>query len=448
MKKTLTHFLTLAIVAFSLAAASCSDSTSPADAESILATVPADAPVVAVFDLTKVASQSGGKISDNKMEKGEDLKKALALSGVSDKALTVLDGDAGIEMSAAVVFRSGAATYLSMLLEDAEKMREFVITEERKTNPSAEWKKEGDVYIYDMYAQKGEQLWICDRRPDAAAIAEMAALTKARSFVSCEYAATLAACDHAAQWYSPVSGLLDAAGLSFGDRTTAMMLSSMLFDNAYAIAGHADMDGKELKVTAEILDNTMKPARCNLKLGDIDVAQVAALGGNANTVLAIDMPHALVEQILKAASSFGGTLPKLYENILTPIDGTIAVASPDVKWSGAEAESGVFNASVTTSGNQATLMEALYGMGLTPKTEGNTLRFSRGNYGNGAFSLADASKKMQGASMALVARVNGRTPCDITATVKKHKSGLLLDLILTPAGDSPYFLVNIMPRKR
>lgn len=417
---------------------SCSSSDASGDAEALLQTVPADASVVAVLDLESIIDHSGGKAKGAEMKDGRQLKEAIARLDKKGDATRLFDGEASVSLTAAVYFTSGGNSYLTFRLEDAEKFREYVAKREKESNPSAEWSKDGDIYRLGAYAQTGEQGWLMMNQRSDAPIADFAELTKARSFLSNEYAATLSACEHDAQWYASINGLLDAAGISFGDRTTIRLASSMLFDNATALAGYAQLDDKDLDITLDVIATDGKPAKCNLKFGKIDIAQVAALGGNANTIFAIDMPHKLVEQLLKSAESFGGSMPTLYKNVLTPIDGTVAVASSG----SADISNAPFIASIATSGNAAPLMQTLFDAGYKPVSEGDLLKFSSGNYGDGAFSVADASKDMEGASMAVVCR--DAKGYDVKVKLAEHKSGLRLEASVTPKGNADYFLVNLL----
>ncbi|MDE5552691.1 MAG: hypothetical protein K2I91_05760, partial [Muribaculaceae bacterium] len=363
----------------------CSNTDTPAHAEALLLTVPADPAYVQVLDIDRFIDNNGGKADGSVVKNDERLRKELVTAFPKFDIASLLDGEAGISFTAAVVFADNLQNYLTFRVEDGEKFRAYT-----SAKAGLKWTQRDKLYTADSLAQSGNQVWLCSKG-NFDRISEYASLTKARSFMSNEYAATLSACEHDIAYYIPVSAAIDASSMSFSERASLRMALSMVFDNVVAVAGYADAKDKKVEVTADMLDSNGRIAKCNLKLGKIDVAQTAALGGNANTIFAISLPHQLIDQLLKTAESLGGTMPALYKNLLTPLDGTVALATSVT--TDMDKTDVPFIASIATTGNQAPLMQSLYGMGLKPVSEGNLLKISVGNYGAGALKVADAAKE-------------------------------------------------------
>lgn len=425
------------ILFLSIFFAACSDSDAKGDAEMLLQTVPADAVGVGVVDLDRLINDLGAKADGTVIKNGDALKKELI--GINPKFdyNSLFEGKSGIRFTAAVFFSDAKGSYLTCLADDGETLRGYLTQK-----AGAKWTKEGKMYVADKFVQKGNQLWIVINGSHDS-LEEYSELTSARSFLSQEYASTLTACEHSLAWYASLNSAIDKAGISFSERTTLRMVTSMLFDNIEALAGYADVKKKEFEVIAEALDNKGKVAKCNLKFGKIDVKQVASLGGNANTIFAISLPHALIEQLMKSAESFGGTMPPLYSNIFLPIDGTIALASsvtPETKTTDVP-----YVASIATTGNQGPLMESLYSLGLKPVSEGNLLKISSGNYGAGAFKVEDAARKLEGAAIGLV--IKGEDGENITATIDQHDGGLRLKIEGEIPESAGSVLHKLLPKK-
>lgn len=413
--------LSLLLASITLLSA-CSNTDVPAHAEALLQTVPADPAYVQVLNLDRFIDNNGGKADGDIIKDADRLTTELVKAFPKFDIASLLAGDAGVSFTAAVVFADNIQGYITFQVEDGEKFRAYTTSK-----CGLKWTLHDKIHTADSIAQSGNQVWLCSKG-NFDRIAEYAALTKARSFMSNGYAGTLTACGHDMAWYVPVSAAIDASSaLSFSERASLRMALSMVFDNVVAVAGYADAKDNKIELTADMLDSDGRIAKCNLKLGKIDVAQTAALGGNANTILAISLPHHLIEQLLKTAESLGGTMPALYKNLLTPLDGTVALATSVTADNGKTDVP--FTASIATSGNQAPLMQTLFGMGLKPVSDGNLLKISMGNYGAGALKVEDAAKKFEGASIGMVMKNTDGTL--VTATIRQHDGGLRLGLEVT-----------------
>lgn len=421
MKKILAYALILGLLPTLW---SCSGSDASADAEKLLQTVPSDAAVVAVLDLESILDHVGAKADGTKVKDGENLLKMLGSINKTGDLKQLLDGESSVVFTSAVIFNYQGGMYLTGLLDDAETFRGYV----QKKFPDEKWTNRNGLWSLRDVVQIGNQFWLAESvHPDLDKILLFSKQTKAQSILSLEeYADNLVKCDHDVAMLGSISGMIDASEMSFGDRTTFRLVSGMCFDNATWLAGHLDIDKEVLKGEVEVLDNKFKSSKCELKMGKIDVDQVIALGGDANTLMAVAVPQKLVKQIIDAAQSFGGNLPKMYEDFLLPLDGTIAIAA-ETSVSGENSGAPSFMASIATKGNQAPLMQQLQSQGMDVTSEGNLLIVKHGNYGKGAFAVKDAAPEMKDACMAIRSSVSekGRTT-DVQFLLKESGKSLKL----------------------
>ena len=393
--------LPMLLIAFALT--SCSHGDAKADAESLLSTVPADAPFVAVADMEEILSEDG----------------ARGLLEAFPEYKGLVNDDSGLRLTAMTFFLYEGAPYIVAKVDDAEKFRAFVAREKRR-----EWKSDGKLFTLSNFAQQDDRLWICPDSTRTVAAQRFASLPRSEGFVDNKSAETLADCSDDLKWLGDIDALIDIYATGFGQRASTRMMLGMVFDEARYISGSGDFDKNTLKLKSDILTSAMKPAKCHLKFSEIDTDLVASIGGNANIAVALSLPHKLVEQLLKSTASLGGGMPALYADILSPIDGTVAAASPSDKPS-ADNYRGV----IATRGNQAKLLLALQAAGATVESTEQLLRFSRGDYGHGAFALTDIAAKMKDSYIAAVARKSeGAHNYDIVFRVKGHDGSLRFEL--------------------
>lgn len=431
----------LTVLALAAPITSCSDSDASADASRLLRTVPADAPLIAVVDIESVAEDCGGKVRNDKVEKAAELRNALSQKG-NHEILAILDGNSGIALTSAVIFFDGGSPVVTCRLDDPSKFREFVENgagapaDKDNKAVKAQWTAQGDFSTCGKYTVKGDQLWIASGGVTPERIREFAALSDKNSFSSSDYATTLASCEHDIAWWGSIGGLIRTSGISFSDASMLRMASSMLFDGAESVAGYSDIEENSVRTTLDILNAKLKPARSNLKFGELNTAQIEAVGGNASLVVALSLPAKLVKQILKSGQSFGGTLPSQWLDMLKPVDGTVVFASDNPK------KNKEFAISVATSGNQAPLMQVMYEAGLKPVSEGNLLKAETANFGNGAFSLKDAASGMKGDLFGIMASTStGNDDGTVLITGRSNGAGLQIKFEITSANSSqPIFL--------
>ena len=287
-----------------------------AEIHDLLASVPSDAQAVAVFNFEKGVEQAGGKVKDGKITDAGQLAKLLEISKKNAKSgeedySWLLSENSGVDCSAGAAFLWKGNAYFTMMLGDVKAFRANV----DKNNPG-EWKEAGkDLLVKGKMAIYKERLWMMDKS-NAEEIANFMVLSEAQSFNTNPYAEKLAKSDDALAFWTSLDGLMAASGTSFGKQTQARMALGMFFKNANAIAGDANITKNGLELEATLVDKDNKTAKCELELSKIDVKEVAALGGDANMVVALAVSHKLVKQLMELSSSLGGAMPAMFTSLI------------------------------------------------------------------------------------------------------------------------------------
>lgn len=375
----------------------------------LYADIPAEAEFVADLDISKILKDTGAKIGKDGVSGADKIIEILASDDAKLKAdlQWACSPQSGISPRAAVLFIHAGHRILHFSLDDAEKFRNGVAEREQK-----DWEKissgKTTIYILDNTAVTEDMAFI-GTGISAEYITRLLNLSEVESFNGVDYSSKMAAKDNAVNYYASIDGLMDISGLGFANKTQAKMMLGMFFNNPKYIVGSMDMDKKEILFETAILDNTLKPSKCELEMSRIDPAQIAALDGNANFIFALAVSQKLIKQINKVASSAGGALPAQFSDLISPIDGTIAFASPLLVTSTAQKSLGKdYRLSVPTNGKQnAALSQFLQTFG-NLQIDGNILNISKGSYGDGRLSLAATSKEMEGAWLAVAFSIDNQ----------------------------------------
>lgn len=376
--------------------------------KNLFANTPADSELVAVIHPEKILKNSGISIKDANVD---DISAITDFIGKSDKETSelieaCLSPKSGINWEAAVGFSSAGKGILTLSLTDEDNFLKFMEKE-----LSAEWESENNgksvFHTYKEFAVSQSKLFIGkDLSTDY--LKSLLSLTDVESFNSVEYSATLAKSDDDVSFYGPLDGLMNAGGLGFSSKTQIKMASGMFFNDPKYLIGSMRFSKNGIEGESCILNSKLKPSKCELSLSMIDPARVASLGGNADLVAALAVSQKLVKQILDVASSAGGAMPALYTSIISPLDGTIAYASPEspaAAMKGKKADNG-FRLTVATNGNNnAALAQMLQTLGKV-EIDGTNINVSKGSYGSGLFELEEISKKFNKATFGIAASLD------------------------------------------
>lgn len=402
MKKTVVSLLsTLAAIFMMTAFHSCS-SGPEADTLDLLSAVPSGSEAVIVINMEEAIDGSGAKISNGKISGDANLQRLLGFLAPAplskETSAKLLDGSLGIKYSSAVMFMYQGKHFLTCKIDDAKAFRTAI----DKIYPG-DWKDSADGTSYkNNVAIADDRAWFGNIDPSE--IDTFMKFSEIESFKSNDYAEKLAKSSDALSFWASLKGVMQSANMSFSERTVANMALSTFFKDPAFVTGDADIDDDRIDIEMNLLNSKLKKAKCELKITKIDPTRVASLGGNANFVGAVSVSTGLIEQMQKILSSIGGAMPATYSSLLSPLDGTQAIATGE---SGSEILAG-FKANITTNGKEnAALAQSLQAFGQVD-IQGSDFTVSKGSYGNGELKVEEVAKDFDGAWLGIAAANNSK----------------------------------------
>lgn len=371
--------------------ASCSNGLKT-EKEALLHTVPADASAVICGDADKITEELGAD-QDKFRAIAESAVSGLNLKEPLTAALSRYDG-------AFVAFSHKGDSYITGTLTDVAAFKKSIDESDK-----GEWVKTGDVEIKGNYALVGDRMWE-GANLTADKISGFMSLSEAQSFLSCEYSSKMAASDEALNFWLSIDNML--SGLSFSEQSQAKIGLSMLFDSPKFVIGNADFDKDGIEGSAMLVTDAYKPAKCVIDLARIDTNKVASLEGNANMIMALAVSGKFIEQLQQLGSSMGGALPAQMWNMISPLNGTMAIAmqgTPD----NMNKDGNGFRAVISTDGKNNAALGQILGSMAEMKIDGDDFRLSKGRYGEGALNVAEIAKEMKDSWLGIaVAKKEGK----------------------------------------
>lgn len=424
-------------------AASCSRNES-ADASDLLATVPSDASVVAVANLRSILEKSGCKTDGSSITPSEDVKKVIA--GIKDTksrtlAETFFNGNSGVDPSVALFFTVGYYKYITGIAADPDKFKAAVSARSGEAFTSAE-----GMDVCGNVALKGNQFWINIESTsiDARETLHFATLSQEQSFLSKSSAEALSSFDTDIQGWANIAGALNAGSFGFQERAMIQVALQTIFKDAVDADFSLSFDKGEMTSRLGVTDSKGKPAKYLLASGTLDLNTISRIGGNADALLAICVPHKLIEQLRKDSGSKSASVLGAYLTALGAIDGTVAVAA-DID---TNAVKGVIS---TDGGSTAALNSFLNEMGLDVKIDGKLISISKGTISRG-IPVDELAKQLKGA-MAGFACVNPRPGKsqkvedqlkDVAVTLQPKSQSVELNIKARTTTPEENFLVTIL----
>lgn len=378
------------------ATTSCSRSES-ADASDLLATVPADASIVAVANVNAILDKAGCKIDGDKITPSEEITSLIASFKQPDAralAESFFNGESGVDPSVVLIFAEGYYKYLTGVASDPDKFKETVA----KQNKSQFSQTDG-IDICGNVALKGNQFWanLGANSIDPREVKHFSTLSKEQSFLSKKSADNLVKFGTDIAGWANIAGSLNTASIPFQQRAMAQVALQTVFNDATDATFSLSFDKGEMTGSVGVLDSKGKPAKFLLATGTLDLKTIESIGGNTDALFAMSIPHKLIEQLQKDTQSKSASMLGIYLQTLGSIDGTVAVAADN----GANALKGV----VTTNGQSTSqLTSMLSGLGLTVRLDGKMLLFNKGQM-TGNTPVAELAKDFKG-SVAGLAAVN------------------------------------------
>lgn len=344
-----------------------------ADAADLLATIPSDASLVAVANLNSLLTKAG-----------PDLTAMADSTGVKE----LLEGDHGISLSVAALFRVGYYTYLTGIADDPAKLKAFV---EKKLG--AQFAATDGVDVAGYVAVANNRFWCnLEKQPvDPKEIKHFLTLDEKQSFTSNDYAASLTRVEKEIEGWASISGLLNTSGADFRQKASTQVALQTIFEDPQAVSFSVECGKGKTVAEANVLNSKGALAKYQFATDNVDINVIKSIGGNTDGLMALSIPAKLIEQLKKDAGSKQPSMLGVYLTALDGLDGTTAAAF--------NADGSAFKGVVSTSGrNMGALTTFLDTFGLSTKIEGKRILVSKGEVtGDVAVStLADCFKDAVG----------------------------------------------------
>lgn len=268
MKKI--RLIPLLLAALLLGLSSCSGTK---DAESLLATAPADADMATLLNLREIIDDTGVSAKGQKLVV-PDQYATLAAQGRGSVLELLQQG--GVKLSYVLAFSSKGITYVTGFVADEQAFRAYV---EKATGQK--FAAQGKVEVCGPVVIAGDRFWYSQPGRDVEVSAFMA-LDAKKALADSEIGKLmLKKIDD-----RPFYGFASTANLAqFGaNPQTALMLGQMFGDVQYVtFAGDIDDDG--LEVDGQLLDSRLKPVKDTGFFARADEKVLASLFGKGDMLV-------------------------------------------------------------------------------------------------------------------------------------------------------------------
>lgn len=392
----MTRFLSLitALLIILGATTSC-QRTESADASDLLATVPSDASIVAVANVQAMLEKADCKVSNDQITPSEEITSLVAsFKKPTDKAIAeaFFNGKSGIDPSVALIFAEGYYKYVTGIAADPDKFKQTVSSITKQ-----QFAVKDDIDICANVALKGNQFWVnLDANSiDPREAKHFATLSKEQSFLSNAASERLSTFESDIVGWANIAGALNSSSVDFQQRAMLQVALQTIFDDAADATFNLTFNKGEMSGSMGILNSKGKPAKFLLASQTLDMKTMESIGGNADILFAMGIPHKLIEQLQKDTQSKSASLLGIYLQALGAINGTVAIAS--------DTDGNALKGTVTTNGQSTgQLTSFLDGLGLTVKLDGNMLQVSKGQL-TGTTPVTELAADLKGAVAGLAA---------------------------------------------
>lgn len=418
-----------------------------ADAGDLLSTVPSSAGLVVGVNVKSVLEKSGCKVDGSDITPGQEVSAWIdRQKDVKDSARRALklflDGESGIDPTAAIYFTDAYNSYLTAGIADTGKFESFIVDQTGMNLEDAE----NGVRTCGNIAIKDAQVWICvssNNTIDAKAVANYATLGANQSFMQNGFSPNIATMTSDIVGWGDIKAIAKQ-GLPIGDFSTMNLVAGMLFENASAISFNLDFDKGKCGGSLTVMNLDGEPAKYLLPSSKIDLTTVKSVGANAQFVAAMTITKDFTKKIEKIGSSLGGNMFGSFIDALKPIDGTVAVACGDLK----NPESSLCGV-VTTDGEASRdFMSMLSGFGETKK-DGKLVRVTKGTV-SGPLDVAKAADMLKGSIFGVVMNMQnaevgaGSVLKTMAFRLVPSGKGLKCDITLESVDDSKNMLLALI----
>lgn len=438
--KTLRFLLPL-LTAMTLFLPSCTSEES-ADAGDLIATVPSDASTVVVANVKALLEKSGCKVDGSKITPSQAVLDKLGKEKNAGYARIFFNGESGVDPSVAILFRVGYNTYITGQADDPSKFKASVEKEF-----GSKFSTEEGIDIAGNVAVADNRFWVCMDQStiDARDIRHFITLDKTQSFLSNPYADHLCKIESDVEGWGNIGGLLNTANVDFQQRATLQVALQTLFEDPSSVTLSLDFLNGKAEFKASVINSKGNPAKYLLPTAKVDMNAISSIGGTADAVAALAIPHKLIEMMQKDAGAKGPSVLGVYLQALSSLDGTTAVAF------GADA-SALRGVVMTDGKNTQQLATFLNGMGVQTTVDGKMLRLTRGNL-TGQSQVADIAAPLKGSvggiSTSVPTELGGGMAAKATSgSLTLHAAGnsLTINVTLTTADTKKNFLETILEK--
>ena len=371
-------FLAMTFVIFAVACSSSKD-----EAEKLLATVPADSPVVMYADVEKCVEKALLQLDASRMKD----ERMLGLPAVV------------FHNRALVAFADGRNFYITGLCEDEQTLKSQY-SKQRGGN----FISYGDFQVNNNCGLGKGQFWICLNAPiKSSDLQRFADLSEKKSFLENRYKDKLLEATENVSFYASVDGLLSLGsqvrGLAVNfDPAMARQVMAAIFEDASFVCGEVKFQQGKCVAEARVLDSKFNSTPLVLPLEKINKQAIKDLGGKADVIAALSLSSRTFADmsLIKAMVQAGAGIS--IDEIVAPLNGTIAVALSGLT-SGQEACSLV----IETNGKDASIITgALEFVGLSISNDGKYIRASVGTATEGSLSVAEQAGRFSDAYLGIV----------------------------------------------
>lgn len=325
MSAAMTLLISVSMAMVALLPSCSGDKT--ADAEDILATIPSDASAVAVINLGSILDKAGCKVDGDKITPSADVSAAAAKIRNKDVRLLVqslLAGESGIDPSLAVLFRQGYYNYITGMLSTPADFKAMV-----EKNLGLKFTGEEGVDIAANIAVTGDRFWvnIDQHAVDPNEIRHFTALDRNQSFLSNKFADNMCKVSKDIEGWGNITGIVNTLDMGFQQRATVQIALQTIFEDPQSVSFSAGFDKNRFAAEATVLNSKGAMAKYQFTPGKIDVKTVESIGGDATSVIAVDIPARMVSDLKKQTESKSPSMLGIVLGSMGCVDGTAAYAT-------------------------------------------------------------------------------------------------------------------------
>lgn len=378
MKKTLLLSTIVACLLAMVTMQGCSsDKGSAAD---LLRTVPSSAAGVAVVNLDALKEKC--KDYDSFVSKENDSRNLGQILSLC------LDAESGVDISTGVIFVEGYNTVFTAIADKPEEFMSCV-----KQRMGLEFSEIDGVSIADgRIAVKGTQLWVslAGAQLNPKMLESWLSLSEAKSYLSTDGGKELAETDKDVAFNVDFDTIINLySDGDFSRQAQSRIILSTLFDDLSRLSGFVKLTKTGPEVEVDLLNSKGQASRFNLDAEKVDVKTLASIGGRCGTLIGLGISKKMIAQINKAASSFGGGLPKMYADALEPINGCCGIA--------VSADTPAMSGVLTTKEGSAQALTSLLAGDAKIRREGKLLFFTTGGEMTGDIDVSASAEMLKGA---------------------------------------------------